>query len=124
MNRLSTAKRTEILAAFCEGASINATSRMTGVSKVTILKLLGDIGPVCLDYQRKTFVDLPCKSGSSATKSGASSVPSNATFRLTSGAVGVGTFGSGRRSAPTPSSYLAGTLAVATPTLPISLWRI
>lgn len=34
---------------------------MTGISKVTILKLLGDIGPVCLDHQRKTFVDLPCK---------------------------------------------------------------
>ena len=61
MNRLSTEKRTTILRALCEGASVNATSRMTGVSKVTILKLLGDIGPVCLDYQRETFVDLPCK---------------------------------------------------------------
>ena len=61
MNRLSTQKRTAILAALCEGVSINATSRMTGVSKVTILKLLRDIGPACLDYQRKTLVDLPCK---------------------------------------------------------------
>ena len=61
MNRLSTEKRSMILTALCEGASVNATSRMTGVSKVTILKLLGDIGPVCLDYQRKTFVNLPCK---------------------------------------------------------------
>ena len=61
MNRLSTEKRATILRALCEGASVNATSRMTGVSKVTILKLLGDIGPVLLDYQRKTFVDLPCK---------------------------------------------------------------
>ena len=61
MNRLTTEKRTTILAALCEGASINATSRITGVSKVTILKLLRDIGPVCLDYQRKTLVDLPCK---------------------------------------------------------------
>ena len=61
MNRLSTEKRATILRALCEGASVNATSRMTGVSKVTILKLLGDIGPVCLDYQRETFVDLPCK---------------------------------------------------------------
>ena len=56
MNRLSTEKRTTILAALCEGVSINATSRMTGVSKVTILKLLRDIGPVCLNYQRKTLV--------------------------------------------------------------------
>ena len=61
MNRLSTEKRATILAALCEGVSINATSRMTGVSKVTILKLLRDIGPVCLDYQRATLVDLPCK---------------------------------------------------------------
>ncbi len=61
MNRLSTEKRSMILTALCEGTSVNATSRMTGVSKVTILKLLGDIGPVCLDYQRKTFVNLPCK---------------------------------------------------------------
>lgn len=60
MNRLSTEKRSTILTALCEGASVNATSRMTRVSKVTILKLLGDIGPVCLDYQRKTLVDLPC----------------------------------------------------------------
>ena len=61
MNRLSTEKRSMILTALCEGASVNATSRMTGVSKVTILKLLGDIGPVLLDYQRDTFVNLPCK---------------------------------------------------------------
>ena len=61
MNRLTTEKRTTILAALCEGASINATSRMTGVSKVTILKLLRDIGPVCLDYQRKTMVGLSSK---------------------------------------------------------------
>lgn len=61
MNRLSTARRVQILAALCEGASINATARQAGVSKVTVLKLLREIGPVCLDYQRKTLVNLPCK---------------------------------------------------------------
>ena len=61
MNRLSTEKRTAILAALCEGMSINATSRMTGASKVTILKLLRDIGPVLLDFQRRTLVNLPCR---------------------------------------------------------------
>ena len=61
MNRLSTEKRATILTALCEGVSVNATSRMTGASKVTILKLLTEIGPVLLNYQRKTFVDLPCK---------------------------------------------------------------
>lgn len=61
MNRLSTEKRVRILAALCEGASINATSRQTGASKVTILKFLAEIGEVCLDYQRSVFVNLPCK---------------------------------------------------------------
>jgi IS1 family transposase len=61
VNRLSTERRTQILAALCEGASVNAAARQTGVSKVTILKLLREIGPVCRDYQRETLVSLPCK---------------------------------------------------------------
>lgn len=61
MNRLSTEKRTAILAALCEGASINSTARQTGVSKVTILKLLAEVGQAVLDYQRSTLVNLPCK---------------------------------------------------------------
>lgn len=60
MNRLSTQKRTAILASLCEGASVSAAARIVGVSKVTVLKLLADIGPVCLDYQRATLVNLPC----------------------------------------------------------------
>ncbi len=61
MNRLSTEKRAAILRALCEGASVSAASRMTGASKVTVLKLVRDIGEVCLDYQRKALVNLPCK---------------------------------------------------------------
>src|ERR1035437_2844212 len=61
MNRLTSERRAQILAALCEGASVSATARQTGVSKVTILKLLADIGPVCLDYQRAMLVNLPCK---------------------------------------------------------------
>ncbi|MHB1862269.1 MAG: IS1 family transposase [Gemmatimonadaceae bacterium] len=60
MNRLSTEKRVQILYALCEGASVNATARQTGASKVTILKLLADVGTAALDYQRKTLVNLPC----------------------------------------------------------------
>lgn len=60
MNRLSTERRTQILAALCEGASVNATARQTGVSKVTILKLLAQVGEACLTYQRQKFVNLPC----------------------------------------------------------------
>jgi IS1 family transposase len=61
MNRLSTAKRAEILFALCEGTSVNATARQTGASKVTILKLLAEVGTAVLDYQQRTLVNLPCK---------------------------------------------------------------
>lgn len=61
MNRLSREKRTQVLASLCEGASISATARIVGVSKVTVLKLLADIGPVCEEYQREHLVNLPCK---------------------------------------------------------------
>ncbi len=60
MNRLSTERRVQIIAALCEGASVNATARQTGVSKVTILKLLAEVGQVCLEYQRNALVNLPC----------------------------------------------------------------
>lgn len=61
MNRLSPERRTAIIYALCEGQSINGAARMMGVSKVTILKLLADIGEVCLSYQRETLVNLPCR---------------------------------------------------------------
>jgi IS1 family transposase len=61
MNRLPTEKRVRILYALCEGASVNATARQTGVSKVTILKLLAEVGSAVLDYQQRTLVNLPCK---------------------------------------------------------------
>ena len=61
MRRLSRESRVRILHALCEGVSINATARQTGASKVTILKLLADVGEIVLDFQRRTFVNLPCK---------------------------------------------------------------
>lgn len=63
MNRLSTEKRVQILFALCEGASVNATARQTGESKVTILKLLAEVGVTSLDYQQRAMVNLPCKRG-------------------------------------------------------------
>src|SRR6266481_9571696 len=50
MNRLATDKRTTVIAALVEGASINATCRITGVAKHTVLKLLKDIGCACAAY--------------------------------------------------------------------------
>jgi len=51
MNKLSTAKRSAIVRALCEGCSIRATVRMTGASKNTIVKLLAEIGEACSKYQ-------------------------------------------------------------------------
>ncbi len=48
MRKLSTDKRASILRALTEGNSVNATSRLLGVSKVTILRLLADAGTMCL----------------------------------------------------------------------------
>lgn len=61
MNRLSLTKRAQILSALVEGTAINAIVRMTGVSKVTILKLLKDVGEACLTFENKALRNLPCK---------------------------------------------------------------
>jgi hypothetical protein len=50
MNRLATDKRTAVIAALVEGVSINATCRMTGVAKHTVLKLLKDMGCAAAAY--------------------------------------------------------------------------
>jgi IS1 family transposase len=61
MNRLSVAKRVQIVSALVEGNAINATARMVGVSKVTILKFLGDLGRACAEFHDKTVRNLACK---------------------------------------------------------------
>src|SRR5690242_21704146 len=53
MNRLATEKRTQVIAALVEGASINATCRMTGVAKHTVLKLLKHFGCACAAYHNE-----------------------------------------------------------------------
>jgi hypothetical protein len=61
MNKLSNAKRAQVIAALCEGSSVNSTARITGVTKKTVLRLLVAVGTACLEYQRKTLVNLKCK---------------------------------------------------------------
>jgi IS1 family transposase len=61
MNNLNREKQTRVIAALVEGNSISSTARMTGVSKVTILKLLEALGPVCADYQDRVFRNLRCR---------------------------------------------------------------
>jgi len=50
INRLGTAKRAQVMAALIEGNSINATCRMLGVGKHTVLRLLEDAGCACAAF--------------------------------------------------------------------------
>lgn len=61
MNKLSVEQRVRVLSALVDGNSIRATVRITGVAKNTIVHLLEDVGAACLEYQRRTLVNLPCK---------------------------------------------------------------
>ena len=61
MNKLSQEDRARVLHLLCEGQSIRATVRLTGISKNTISKLLLTAGVACMDYQDKHLVNLRCK---------------------------------------------------------------
>lgn len=58
MNRLSVERRAQVIGCLCEGMSIRATVRTTGVAKNTIVKLLADLGTTCADYQDGAFQNL------------------------------------------------------------------
>ena len=58
MNKLSAEDRARVLHLLCEGQSIRATVRLTGVSKNTIAKLLVTAGQACMAYQDRTLVNL------------------------------------------------------------------
>ena len=58
MNKLDARTRTQILHLLVEGQSIRAITRVTGVSKNTIAKLLSDAGAVCAEYQDSALVNL------------------------------------------------------------------
>ena len=60
MNKLSVKERAKILNMLVEGNSLRATSRMAGVSRNTVDKLLREVGAVCQEYQDKTLRNLPC----------------------------------------------------------------
>jgi len=61
MNTLNQQRRASIIAALVEGNSVRAVSRITGVSKTTILKLIADVGQACEEYQRKNLHNLNCE---------------------------------------------------------------
>lgn len=58
MNRLSLEKRARILACLVEGNSIRGTVRLTGASKNTVVKLLSEVGAMCIWYMDEKFRDL------------------------------------------------------------------
>lgn len=61
MNKLSRDKKVQVIAALVEGVGVNATSRMTGIAKNTILKLLADVGRASAEYQDRTLGNLTCR---------------------------------------------------------------
>jgi IS1 family transposase len=61
MNKLSITSRSQVVAALVEGASVNSVVRMTGVTKQTILRLIGDLGIACAKYQDEKLRNLSCK---------------------------------------------------------------
>lgn len=61
MNKLQKEKRAQILSVLCEGMGINTATRITGVSKNTVLKLLADAGEACALYQDSIMRNLNCK---------------------------------------------------------------
>lgn len=61
MNKLTQAKRVQVIAALVEGNSVRATCRMTGAAKGTVLKLLVELGTACAAYQDRVLRNLTCK---------------------------------------------------------------
>lgn len=61
MNKLDLKSRAQIISLLCEGMAVRAITRVTGTSKNTVAKLLGDLGRACAEYQDKALRDLPCK---------------------------------------------------------------
>jgi IS1 family transposase len=61
MNKLSTAKRAQIISCLVEGNSIRATARICDIAFNTVLKFIPEIGAACDEYQDKAFHNLNCK---------------------------------------------------------------
>lgn len=61
MNKLPLEKRAQILHLLCEGNSIRAVTRLTGISKNTVTKLLIDAGKACASYHDEYVRDVKAK---------------------------------------------------------------
>jgi len=61
MNKLDTKTRAQILHLLCEGQSIRAITRVMGMSKNTVAKLLSDAGAACMAYHDANVRDVMAK---------------------------------------------------------------
>jgi len=61
MNKLPSDKRAQALQMMAEGVSLRAITRLTSISRTTLIKLLEDAGEAFSEYQDRTLVNLPCK---------------------------------------------------------------
>ena len=61
MNKLSSEKRAQVLQMMAEGISLRAITRLTGISRTTLIKLLEDAGRAFSEYQDRTLVNLNCR---------------------------------------------------------------
>src|SRR4029450_8634476 len=61
MNGLDIEKRGQVLGALCEGNSVRSITRMFGVGKNTVARLLIEAGAACAEYQDKALRNLRCK---------------------------------------------------------------
>ena len=61
VNKLPSTKRAEIFGLVAEGVSLRAITRITGVSKNALAKLVEDAGRPFSEYQDRAFRNLTCK---------------------------------------------------------------
>ena len=61
MRRLSADQRVRVLDPLLEGMSVNATFRITGILKPTVLRLVVDAGAVAARFQGEAMREIPCQ---------------------------------------------------------------
>lgn len=61
MNKLPPTKRAQVLQMMAEGLALRAITRLTGISRTTLQKLLEDAGQAFSEYQDRVLMNLPCK---------------------------------------------------------------
>jgi IS1 family transposase len=61
MNQLSTAARATVVSVLVEGNSLRGTTRITGVARMTVEKLLRDLGTACAQYHDAHVCGLKAK---------------------------------------------------------------